>query len=330
MSGRAESTKRWMRDGSSGAAFLLLLGAATVLAGCRTTALVAPEPATPVASAPAAPVAVHEPELQPVADGPPYVVEDAAPQDDRLNALLWTQTSAEYRTLAETTWSAASRALERALADPHWTAALEQTGDSAGLPPAVIVDVDETVLDNSPFEAESLLAGRAFERESWLAWIASASAPAVPGALAFARRADALGVTIFYVTNRDVGEEDGTRRNLARLGFPIHEETDTVLLRGERPAYVSDKTSRRAEIARSHRILLLAGDDLNDFVTGALDRPDRRIAVAREHAGFWGERWFLLPNPDYGSWERALYENDRGLSTEEKRRRKRMQLRTIP
>ncbi|MEZ5313445.1 MAG: HAD family acid phosphatase [Thermoanaerobaculia bacterium] len=246
MSGREEATKRSRRDRSPGAAFVLLLGAVSALAGCRTTAPAASGPAAPVAPAPAAPVAVHEPELQPVADGPPYVVAEAVPQDDRLNAVLWVQTSAEYRTLAETTWSAASRALERALADPHWTAALEQTDDPAGLPPAVIVDVDETVLDNSPFEAESLLAGRTFERESWLAWITSASAPAVPGALGFARRADALGVTIFYVTNRDTGEEDGTRRNLARLGFPIRDETDTVLLRGERPGYVSDKTSRRA------------------------------------------------------------------------------------
>lgn len=243
-------------------------------------------------------------------------------RDDRLGALLWARTSAEYLVFAESTYRAASRALVRALADRRESAAIEQVGDFADLPPAVVVDVDETVLDNSRYEASTILAGVRYEKSTWKAWVEQASAPPIPGALEFARQAAAQGVTIYYVTNRDAEEEPATRRNLLAAGFPLEEAFDTVLMRGERPSYASNKTSRRAEIATTHRILLLVGDDLNDFVEGAFAAPAERTAVARANADRWGQSWFLLPNPDYGSWERALYGNERGLADEEILRRK--------
>ena len=289
-----------------------------VVAGCRTASTPAPvAPAAPADSpAPAAPVAERRLPLDPEGC------------DERLGALLWFQTSAEFRVLATTIYGAASRALDEALADPAWSGAVEQPDGAAALPPAVIVDVDETVLDNSAYEAESVLLGRRFEPVSWGAWIDKAEAEAIPGAVEFARHAAARGVTIFYVTNRNAGQEAATRRNLVALGFPVSETVDTLLMQDERPDFVSDKSSRRAEVAKRFRIVLLIGDDLNDFASGARALPEERAAVAERHAARWGQSWFLLPNPDYGSWERALFGNERGLSQAEILKRKLGHLRT--
>lgn len=244
------------------------------------------------------------------------------PPRDALQAVLWQLGAAEYRAVALQAYDAAGRSLTEALADTTWTAALEQPAGSGRLPPAVIVDVDETVLDNAAFGVRMVREGREFDPVAWDAWVAEASAPAIPGAVAFLRRADSLGVRVFYVTNRDALEEEGTRRNLARLGFPVDSSTDVVLTRGEREAWGSDKSSRRAEVARRHRVLLLVGDDLNDFVL-ALRAPAERRELARDHASRWGRSWIVLPNPVYGSWQDALW--GFGEAPPEERHRIRMQ-----
>lgn len=225
-----------------------------------------------------------------------------------LNATLWVQSSAEYRALARQAFSAATRALHRGLADSSWTAAIEQTGDFGALPPAVIVDVDETVLDNGDYQGRLLEDGESYASDTWAAWVAERSADAVPGAVEFARAAEREGVAVFYVTNRDASLETYTRANLAGLGFPLPETgEDIVLTRGERTDWGSDKSTRRAHVARAHRVLLLVGDDLGDFVEAGTDLATREAALER-HAERWGERWIVLPNPMYGSWERALLE----------------------
>jgi acid phosphatase len=256
----------------------------------------------------------------PVAPAPPAASPAPVACDERLGALLWFQTSAEYRILAESTYAAARRALDEALADPAWSAATEQSGDFAALPPAVIVDVDETVLDNSPHEAESVRLGRRHP-EGWGAWVESAQAEAIPGAVDFVNYAAGRGVVTYYVTNRNSGQEAATRRNLVAVGFPVDESAERLMMQDERPEWSSDKSSRRAEVAKRHRVLLLVGDDMNDFTNGRALPPERR-AIAARHANRWGRSWFLLPNPDYGSWERALFGNERGLSQEEILRRK--------
>jgi acid phosphatase len=256
----------------------------------------------------------------PAAPVPPPAPPVPVAVDERLGALLWFQTSAEYRILAESTYAAARRALDEALADPAWSAATEQSGDFAALPPAVIVDVDETVLDNSPYEAESVRLGRRHP-EGWGAWVESAQAEAIPGAVEFVSYAARRGVVTYYVTNRGAAQEEATRKNLIAAGFPVGESADALMMQDERPEWSSDKSSRRAEVAKQHRVLLLVGDDMNDFTNGRA-LPAERRAIAERHAGRWGRSWFLLPNPDYGSWERALFGNERGLSREEILRRK--------
>ena len=203
-----------------------------------------------------------------------------------------------------------------------WTAALEQQGEVADLPPAVIADLDETLLDNSPYEADRIRVGGRFEPVSWNAWVTRARAAAIPGAAEFVHYAAARGVTVFYVTNRAAVLEEATRVNLAALGFPLAGDRDTLLMPGERPDWGSDKSPRRAEVARSFRILLLVGDDLGDFVSGARARPEERVALAESHTERWQRQWILLPNPYYGSWERALVDHERDLSEAEILRRK--------
>ena len=243
---------------------------------------------------------------------PPPTLEVAEPPSpsgavETVRATEWVRTSAEYRALSLQAYSAAGATLEQALADSGWTAALEQEGTPfRDLPPAVILDVDETVLDNSPFQERMIRQDSDFDPGEWARWVDEASAEAVPGALSFTRRAAQLGVVVFYVTNRDAQREEATRKNLVSLGFPVSAVRDVVLTEGERPDWSGDKSSRRAHVAESYRVLLLGGDDLNDFVPADGLSLRARQRLLERHRDRWGERWIVLPNPVYGSWRDPL------------------------
>ena len=235
--------------------------------------------------------------------------------------MLWVQTAAEFWALTTASYNGAQVLLERALTEKSWSAALEQTAGFENLPPAVILDLDETVLDNSPSQAQIALDRTIYRQDMWNVWVEKMAATAIPGAQSFIAFAEKRGVKVFFVTNRAVSEQAATLKNLAALGIAASNET--ILSPGEN-GWTSDKTARRAEIARSHRVLLLVGDDMNDFVATAGLTPPQRVALAKQHADRWGRSWILLPNPMYGSWERALFA---GLTNDEEiLRRKREQL----
>jgi acid phosphatase len=225
---------------------------------------------------------------------------------EQLQPVLWMQTSAEYRALSESTYRAAGAALVQALGDPAWTAATEQTGDFARLPAAVILDLDETVLDNSRFQAEIALRRTVYSRDLWREWVRRRQAGLVPGAGEFLAAARGRKVDVFFVTNRTAEEEGDTLANLQAL--EVQATADEILSVGEND-WPSEKTSRRQAIARDHRILLLVGDDLGDFLPAKL-APEKRVEAAEKYGSWWGARWFLLANPTYGSWDRALYDHD--------------------
>lgn len=274
--------------------FPVVLSLVLIASGCASRS-------APVATGPT-PAPAATPAPAPAATTPPATVSP----DDQLNAVLWTQTSVEYRASALQAYATARAQLDRALVDPSWSAAVEQQGrDTAGLPSAIILDADETVLDNSPFQARLIVDGGTYNEEIWAKWTAERAAGAVPGAVAFTQYARQQGVTVFYVTNRDAPLEADTRANMAALGFPLDEARDTVLTRKERPEWASDKTSRRELVAREFRILLLVGDDLGDFLPnrGTVAERDARVAP---YEAWWGTKWIVLPNPMYGSWESAL------------------------
>lgn len=257
----------------------------------------------------------------------PVVPAQGAAVMDALNATAWMETSVEYRASALQAWRSARISLPRALKDRRWTAAVEQTGEFRKLPPAIIVDVDETVLDNSPGQARFLLEGNGrYNSGAWMKWTAEKRARAVPGAAEFLTEAAAKGVTVFYVTNRALAEAADTKENLVGQGFPWKDRTageigDVLLLNGEKPEWTSDKSTRRAFVARHYRIVMLGGDDLNDFFPARLT-PEERASKAAAHEKWWGERWIILPNPMYGSWEDSLYGFDRKLSPAEVQARK--------
>lgn len=240
------------------------------------------------------------------APAPPPAAETARHTHENLNAVLWMQTGAEYRASALQAYRLARVQLDRALADPAWTAAVEQAGDVAALPPAVILDLDETVIDNSAAAARHIADGTFYSPAAWTAWVEERKARAIPGAVEFLTYAQGKGVTPFYVTNRDHKLEAATRDNLAALGVPLDPARDTVLARYENGWDQSDKGARRKAVAAKFRILLLVGDNFEDFVGGTLTTVDNRVALADRYADYWGAKSIVLPNPTYGSWESAI------------------------
>lgn len=228
-----------------------------------------------------------------------------------LHSVLWMQRSAEYYAACETVYLGAFDALDRALADTAWSAASEQKAPFGTKPPAIIVDVDETVLDNSFYEARLMLDKTSYPT-GWDEWCCEEKAIALPGALEYLKAADKRGVAIFYVTNRDVKLDDCTWRNLRAQGFPQTATAEQVLTKDEREGWGSDKSTRREYISRTHRIVQIAGDNLDDFI-GYKKSTDERATLAKNYTNWWGTHWLMLPNPAYGSWERALLNYDNGV-----------------
>lgn len=254
--------------------------------------------------------------------GSTSLVAGAAPNDsapptiarEQVLATLWMQRAEEYRIATESVFRLATERLPALVSEPG-SAAVEQVGDPKAwgkLNTAIIVDLDETILDNSYYNARQIRAGAEYDEASWQAWMQEAAATAVPGAVEFLQQASRAGHRIFYITNRACAPlpsiddpcpaKTATRENLQRLGLPDVDYPDALMLRGSHPEWrSSDKTSRRAWVASRYRVVALFGDDLNDFVPRS-DYAKRRDDLA----DFFGRRWFLLPNPIYGSWERAL------------------------
>jgi 5'-nucleotidase (lipoprotein e(P4) family) len=249
--------------------------------------------------------------------------------DANLNAVAWMQTSVEHDMVYRSVYRGAADQLLRALADPEWDAlpTVDRERSASGLPPAVIVDIDETVLDNSAYQARLLRDGTRYEKVSWNAWCREKAATALPGAVEFAQLAARHGVTVFYVSNRAEEVAPETLENLRTAGFPIAAGADVFLGQGRHvegctPADRSDKSCRRRLVGRGHRVLLQLGDQLGDFFETGAATPAERRAAATGQAQWFGERWFMLPNPSYGNWEPALFGNDWSLPAADQRARK--------
>ncbi len=244
-------------------------------------------------------------------------------EDPSLQATLWVQNSAEYKALTTQAYGAAARVIPLSLEDSFWTASPNQE-ESKGynkLPPAVILDVDETVLDNSPFQARMIKEDKTFNIEDWNAWCKEVKAEGIPGAASFTNYAAQEGIAIFYITNRDYQVEEATRKNLIKEGFPVSDTLDNIMTNGEEPGWNSSKIKRRQQIEENYRVVMVFGDDLNDFVPTKNISQDERDAIVEEYAEYLGRRWFMLPNPVYGSWDQALFDFESDLS-EDKRNRK--------
>lgn len=249
--------------------------------------------------------------------------QESPPASDLLLATLWTQRAVEYKANALTVFALARIRLDEALADKGWTAApAEQTGHFANLPPAVVIDVDETLLDNSRYQVWMMRANQSFSTKTWNQFCAAQVSTAIPGAVEFTKYADSKGVKIFYVTNRGAETEKDTRENMQKLGFPMGGSVDTFLMQGERPDWTGAKSTRRAAVTKDYRVLLNIGDNFGDFDDRYRTSEAGRIKAFEAGMPYWGKQWLMLPNPTYGSFDTAPFGHDFKKSRDEQRKAK--------
>jgi 5'-nucleotidase (lipoprotein e(P4) family) len=234
--------------------------------------------------------------------------------DYQIGAILYQQKAAEYRALAYQAFNIARLRLDEDL-DKKSVKKLPKA--ERKMPRAIIVDVDETVLDNSPANAYSAKNNLAFNIKDWYAWGEMRKAKAVPGAVDFLNYAVSKGVKVFYVSNRDEVQKQATVDNLKSVGFTDVSAENVVLRQTE-----STKEPRRLAISAKYRIVMLMGDNLDDF-SNVFERKsilDRFSEVDRAREQF-GKRFIVLPNAMYGTWENAVYNYERLTEAQKAERR---------
>ena len=220
--------------------------------------------------------------------------------DSKILPVLFQQQSAEYRALCYQAFNIATLRLESV--------------KRKGLPLAIVTDIDETILDNSYYEAQRIKDGKEFTPKTWKEWTAESNGTLVPGAGDFLKKAKLHNVVIFYVSNRDTSEIMGTLINLKKLDLP-NADRDHLLFMTD----VSSKEKRRQQVMKNYDVVMLIGDNLNDFTTLFEKRSiaDRKTEVDRVQPD-WGNKFIILPNAMYGEWENALYNYNRNLTNEQK------------
>lgn len=260
--------------------------------------------------------------------------KDSSLRHEDLDAILWVQTSGEYQAITRQTYRLAQLSLKDALADPEWTASLEQQKladedeiELAELKPAVILDVDETVLNNSSYQVGLIDTESEYSRDGWKTYVEQKKSTPIAGAVEFVQACRDSGVQVLFVTNREHEVEGSTRENLITAGLMVESDPDIVLSKYEKEEWKSDKISRRTELAKKYRLLLLVGDDLHDFAsTGYHPTSEARSELVEKHPDWWGKKWIVLPNPNYGGWEQCLYDWKNSSSSATKLKLKRSRL----
>lgn len=255
--------------------------------------------------------------LATVGQTPAPAPQPQADNDYQEGAVLWTQSSGEVKALAYQAFALARMILDRDLRMSRRSRARR----------AVVVDVDETVLDNSRYQATLIKNRQNYNSQTWTEWVNWVEAIAIPGAVEFLRYAASRGVRVFYITNRKLVEKEATAANLKKLGFP-DVSNETLLVRTDPNS--SNKEPRRRSVSARHRIVLLMGDNLNDFaeVFESSKTVDSRIAAVEENKDQFGTRFIVLPNAMYGDWESAIYDYNLRLTESEKAAKRKSQLKT--
>ncbi|MEO9021773.1 MAG: 5'-nucleotidase, lipoprotein e(P4) family [Ginsengibacter sp.] len=222
--------------------------------------------------------------------------------DGKIFATAYQQRSAEYKALCYQAFNVAHAKITELSREP------------SAKPKAIMTDIDETILNNGMYEAHQLLQGKDYDENSWVKWTSKGDADTLPGALHFLQYASASGVEVFYVTNRGENEREGTLANLKKFNFP-NADNAHLLLKGKS----SSKEDRKKSIVETHNLVLLMGDNMNDFsFLFEKKNPDERAKVADDFATEFGNRFIVLPNPVYGDWEFSLYHFNYGLTPAQK------------
>jgi len=210
--------------------------------------------------------------------------QQTPPANDQLDAVLWTQTSIEHELIYRQLFANATRQLDVALADPTWDALPFPPRNLNGLPPALVVDIDETLLDNVPLNARDVVNNQVYSYDRWNTWVDQAKAQALPGSVAFLQAAQQKGIKVYYLTNREHSQVAATVKNLRLRGFPI--ESNEQILAASTPTGHCEsagygKNCRRQWVATHARVLLMAGDSLGDHVRIDVGGQDAEIQFGR-------------------------------------------------
>jgi 5'-nucleotidase (lipoprotein e(P4) family) len=235
--------------------------------------------------------------------------------DGPLWGSVFQQKAAEYEALCFQAYNAARWRLDAVLSGSGSATGGTNAGAAGGnganptpapgLPLAIVTDIDETLLDNSPYAVHQALAGQTYNDSSWISWTAKVACDTVPGALTFLKYAASKGIDIYYITNRLEVERTPTLQNLQKWGFPQADNQHLILRAAGSP---SSKETRRQAVAQTHHIIMLLGDNLTDFAS-LWDRQPvaERRAQVQSNASLFGSTFIVLPNPVYGDWEGAMY-----------------------
>lgn len=241
-----------------------------------------------------------------------------APERDL--GLLWVKHAAEYEAVSRQVYQAAELALANFVKDQSWSA-LPGQEDAEGLRPAIIFDVDQTVVSGVDFQFTH---ERPFQNWKHNEWSANNAAMPVPGFTRFATAARDAGVELFFLTNRPCAPIDGiddpcpqkqtALDDIVEAG--IDTDADHVMLSETPEGWTREKLTRRELVAKTHRIIMLIGDDLSDFVPCVRKKPaapctesatkESRKQAVEQYSEYWGNGWYVLPNPMHGSWTTAL------------------------
>lgn len=211
---------------------------------------------------------------------------------ENMMATNWYQTSGEARALYLQGYNVATQRLKEYLKTPHTKTY------------SIVLDLDETVLDNSPYQAENIILGRGYDSKSWDEWVNMKKAKAVPGAKEFLQFADKNGVKIYYISDRTESQLEATIENLRAEGIPV-QANDSVLLKNKDDK--SGKVNRREYVKNHTQLIMLFGDNLSDFDLFSSKSIDERNAKVEELSKEFGDRFIIFPNPLYGAFETAIY-----------------------
>lgn len=221
-----------------------------------------------------------------------HIPKDDFDREYQVGAYLWFQTSGEYRALSYQAYNLGKMKLDRDLENKH------------NRKRAIVLDLDETVLDNSFGGADEIQRRENWTKDSFNKWVSKKSATALPGAVEFLKYAHSRQVEIFYISNRLLSQKDDTYDNLVSLGIPVKKEN--LLLLSEKWG----KEQRRQVVLAKYDVVLFFGDNLGDFHKDWDDKSsDERRALVDAHRDDFGEKFIIIPNPLYGDWEKSLPKN---------------------
>ena len=208
---------------------------------------------------------------------------------------LWYQNAAEVDALYQQGYNVATNKLKELLKQP------------TDKPYSIVLDIDETVLSNIPFQVKMIKDGTAFNPKLWDEWVQKAEAKPVAGAKEFLQFADKNKVQIYYISDRTDAQVDATIKNLEAQGLPV-QGRDHLMFKKEGD---KSKEGRRQEVIKHTNLVMLFGDNLVDFAEFSTKSEADRDKMFEQLKAEFGDKFIIFPNPMYGSWESAVYQGEK-------------------